>query len=94
MKKVLGLIASPRNLGNCELVIKEVARNIPEYHEIYLLRFSDYELKPCKGCYKCLFDEAKCRLEDDFYKILNAIADANGILLAVPTYFYSAKSVP
>jgi hypothetical protein len=30
MKKIVGLIGSPRKLGNSELIVKEISRNIPE----------------------------------------------------------------
>jgi len=45
MKKVLGIIASPRRLGNCEIMVKEISGHIPEPHELNLLRLSDFDSK-------------------------------------------------
>lgn len=87
MKKVLGIIASPRRLGNCEIVVKEIGRSIPEPHELHLLRLSDFHIKPCKACYLCLFKKERCVLKDDLYDILDAVYEAEAYILAVPTYF-------
>ena len=87
MKKILGIIGSPRRLGNCEIMIKEISRNITESHELKLLRLSDFSILPCRGCYRCLFNEDGCPLEDDFYSVVNPILDSDALILAVPTYF-------
>ena len=87
MKKVLGILGSPRRLGNCEIIVKEIGRNIIEPHEVKLLRLSDFNLLPCRGCYRCLFDEEGCPQTDDFHTVLNEIIDADALILAAPTYF-------
>lgn len=93
MKKVLGLILSPRKMGNSEIIIKEISKHIPEEHKLHLLRFSDFKLQPCTGCYRCLFKENGCRTEDDFKFILKKIVDADAVIVSVPTYFFSANSL-
>lgn len=92
MRKVLGIIGSPRKLGNCEIMIKEISRNIPEPHELYLLRLSDFDIKPCRGCYGCLFGKERCVLDDDFNRVVEAIVDADALILAAPTYFLGANA--
>ena len=87
MKKILGIIGSPRRLGNCEIMVKEIGRQIPVPHELKLLRLSEFNIQLCKGCYRCLFDEKGCPQNDDFYTVLNAIIAADAIILAVPAYF-------
>ena len=92
MKKVLGIVASPRRLGNCEIMAKEISRQIPESHELNLLRLSDFHIKPCRGCYLCLFKKQRCVLRDDLDAIIHAIVQADGLILAAPTYFLGANS--
>ncbi len=87
MKKILGIVGSPRKLGNCEIFIKEILRNISEPHTFSLLRLNDFCIEPCRGCYRCLFKENGCPQDDDFYLILQAIVDADALIVAVPTYF-------
>ncbi len=92
MKKILGIIASPRKSGNCEIVIKEISRQIATPHELNLLRLADFNILPCKGCYQCLFKEEECVLKDDFQAVLNAMIEADALIVAAPAYFLSANS--
>ena len=92
MKKILGLIGSPRSFGNCEILIKEISKNIPEKHELSLLRLTDFNINACNGCYQCLFGDMRCPADDDLYTIVNALCDTDALILAVPTYFFKAHS--
>ncbi len=92
LKKILGIIASPRRLGNCEIFVKEIARNCPESHELSLLRISEFNIKPCRGCYLCLFKKEQCILKDDLYQIIHAMEKADAYILVSPTYFLGANS--
>ncbi len=87
MKTVLGIIGSPRKLGNSEIAVKAVSRFIPESHELKILRISDFDLRPCRGCYTCLFKEGKCVIGDDLSRIWEALFQADALVVAAPTYF-------
>jgi multimeric flavodoxin WrbA len=93
MKTILAILASPRKLGNSEVMAKEISRRITEPHELKLLRLSDFDVKNCTGCYRCLFKEQRCILKDDLYLILDAIAEAEAIILVAPTYMLGANAV-
>ncbi len=92
MKNILGIIGSPRKLGNSEIMIKEISRNISEPHELKLLRLTDFNIGSCRGCYSCLFKEERCVIKDDLYTIDDAMCAADAIILAAPTYFLSANA--
>lgn len=92
MKKILGIVGSLRPSGNSEIMIKQISREIGEPHELRLLRLPEFNLKYCNGCYRCLLKERGCVIKDDLGKILDAIADADALILAVPTYFLAAHS--
>lgn len=92
MKSILGIIASPRNLGNSEIMVKEISKHIEESHELKLLRLHDQNILPCNACYKCLIEGKSCHLKDDFNKVFNAISEADALILAVPTYFLGANA--
>lgn len=87
MKNILGIIGSPRKLGNCEIMVKEISRNIEEPHELRLLRLSDFDIRPCRGCYICLFQKEGCVIRDDFQTAVDAILAADALIVSVPTYF-------
>ncbi|MBW1792574.1 MAG: flavodoxin family protein [Deltaproteobacteria bacterium] len=92
MKKILGIIGSPRRLGNCEIMVKEISRNIPESHELQILRLPEFNFLPCKACYSCLFEKQRCVQEDDFQVVLDAIVQADALIVATPTYLFGANS--
>jgi multimeric flavodoxin WrbA len=92
MKNILGVIGSPRKMGNSEIIIKEISRNIPEPHELNLLRLTDFNIGTCRGCYSCLAKEERCVLKDDIYTVVDAMCEADAIILAAPTYFLGANA--
>ena len=93
MKKILGIVASPRKRGNNELVIKEISRQIDVSHELSLLRLSDFRILPCRGCYTCLFKKQRCILKDDLNTLMDALVAADAIILATPTYLLDANAM-
>lgn len=93
MKNILGIIGSPRKGGNCEIMIKEISRNIAQPHELHLLRLADFDILPCRGCYGCLVKEGKCVLKDDLHTVIDAMSRADALILSAPTYFLGANAV-
>ena len=91
MEKILGIIASPRKLGNSEILAKAIVREMGPQYQLNLLRLSDFTLKPCIGCYQCLF-KGKCVLDDDLGIVVDALADCDAFILSVPTYFLGANA--
>jgi multimeric flavodoxin WrbA len=92
MKKILGIVGSQRKLGNSEVMVKQISREIDVPHQLQLLRLPEFNLKYCNGCYRCLIAERGCVLKDDLAAILDAIAAADALILAVPTYFLAGPS--
>lgn len=91
MKKILALVASPRRLGNCEIMAKEIARRVPEPHVLQLLRLTAFDLRPCRACYACLFGAQRCPQDDDLNTVLEAVVGADALIVAAPTYFLGAN---
>ncbi len=87
MKKVLGIIGSPRKLGNCEIMAKEISNQLSIPHELNLLRLRDFKILPCRGCYQCLFTKEHCVLDDDLDIVLKAMLEADALIVSAPTYF-------
>ena len=90
-KTLLGISASPRKLGNCELFIKEIFRQLGEGWELRLARLPQLDIKPCRACYQCLFDQMRCPQQDDFLSVVNALAEADAYVVAAPVYLLSAN---
>jgi multimeric flavodoxin WrbA len=92
VKKVLGIVGSLRDSGNCEVMIKQISREIKEPHELRLLRLPELDLKYCRGCYRCLQTPYTCVIRDDLEIALDAISESDGLILAAPTYFLAAHA--
>ncbi len=86
METILGIIGSPRRRGNSELMVKTVSRQTPRPHRLRLLRLTEFDLRPCRACYRCLSD-GRCPLDDDYTTMMEAILAADALVMAVPTYF-------
>ena len=80
MKRVLGILGSPRRMGNCELIVKEISSRFTEPAELSMVRLVDKDIRACKACYRCLTGD--CPHRDDFGAILDAIASADGVVAA------------
>jgi len=92
VQNVLGIVASPRKLGNCEIMVKQIARELPFACTLNLVRLSDFNIMACQACYRCLFDKQRCVLKDELQLLLDAVLAADRIILAVPTYFLGANA--
>lgn len=90
--KILGLIASPRKLGNSEILVKEMLATLPETYEKEILRLTDLQVNQCKACYACLPQEKKCILHDDLAFFLDRIRNADAIIIGAPCYFLGAHT--
>ncbi len=92
MKKIIGIVGSLRKAGNSELMVKEISRAISVPHQLQLLRLPEFKLNYCNGCYRCLMAKRGCVLKDDLVQLLDAIAAADALILAVPTYFLAGPA--
>ena len=90
--KVLGLIASPRSLGNSEVCVKEILRNLPKEWEKEIVNLSKLHIEPCKACYRCLSAGKQCVIQDDLKLFLEKIQWADKVVLACPVYFLGEQT--
>lgn len=80
------LIASERKKGNCEILGKFLSKISPENLNTELIYLKDFEIKQCNGCMACVFKNERCKLEDDFYELMNRILECESLILIAPTY--------
>lgn len=85
--KVLGLVASPRKLGNSELLVKEMLSALPEQTEKAMIRLPGLDIRQCSACYACLPEGRRCVIPDDLEFVLDQIRTADAVILATPCYF-------
>lgn len=88
-KRVLAVMGSPNVGRNTDAMLGAVVKGLRavgvEVTEIYL---REYNFKGCQGCGGCLQDGI-CKRNDDMQKIYPLIRQADGLVLASPTYNYN-----
>ena len=87
MASTVVIIGSPRK-GNSEAIALAIAKGAKSkgnsIQEFYLNRLKNG--KGCQSCYGCK-KAGRCVVKDDNLTILDAIRDADSIILSTPTYF-------
>ncbi|MDA8442256.1 MAG: flavodoxin family protein [Peptococcaceae bacterium] len=86
MQHILGLVGSERKLGNGEILVKAAAAACGEPFMLELIRLTELNLQPCRGCYTCLIPGKRCPIQDDLYFLTDKIKTADAIILAAPCY--------
>lgn len=91
--KVIGIVGSPRNNGNTELLTSHVLKAITqEGLDTELIRLARLDIRPCNACMVCAKEE-RCSIEDDMFPIYLKMKEADGIILASPVYYGSATAL-
>lgn len=85
-KKLLGIVASYRRIGNSEIVVKAVAELLGPGWQLSLVRLPQLRVLPCKGCFACLMPNKDCNIEDDVGWLLDRLKESDGIVFASPNY--------
>lgn len=90
MYKVIGIVGSPRHVGNTRYLVNEALETLKkEGIEVEMILIGDMRIAPCEACGACkeLLD---CNIEDDFQEVYRKMVAADGIIVGSPVYFGSA----
>ena len=90
--KLLAINGSRRKKGNTNYLIQSLL--VPADKggvQTEIIFLGDYNIGACTGCEGCS-SSWECVIKDDFAQIVKKIDDADGIVLASPTYWYSVTS--
>jgi multimeric flavodoxin WrbA len=85
--KVSCLIGSPRPKSNSAAIaarFTETAASLGATIETTVL--NDLTYKGCQGCMACKINSEKCVVPDDLSKVLEALKEADIVVLALPVY--------
>jgi len=91
MATLLGIVGSARRYGNSELLVRialeEAERN---GYKTEILRLTDFDIRYCTGCMRCVIKEEPCPIKDDVAFLHEKILTADGIILGAPDYCLSS----
>lgn len=93
MRKVIILNASPRAGGNTEILCRRCAESIEENGcEAEIISFRGKSFKSCIACNTCKEKKGECAIKDDgLNEIIEKIKGADGLIVASPVYFGTAR---
>lgn len=87
MTKVLGMLGSPRQGGNTEILLDEALAAAESAGAVILkINLSELEFSGCTECEDC-YATGECSIDDDMETVYDAIESADRILLASPIFF-------
>ncbi len=94
--KIIAINGSPRPIGNTSNILNEVQDLFEkEGIEMEIINIYEYTLVNCNVCLTCeIRGDGRCMDEDDgLNDILDRLREADGILIASPTYSNACPSV-
>lgn len=84
--KVVVILGSPRR-GHTHALVERIAAALGVDVTLELVRLSELDLQPCRGCYACQSrGEGLCPLKDDLLATVERMKAADGVIFASPTY--------
>jgi multimeric flavodoxin WrbA len=90
--KIISINGSRRKNGNTELLIQSILnpreQRATHVESIFL---GDYTIGACTGCEGCK-NSWECVIKDDFQSLIEMMDEADGVVLASPTYWYTVTS--
>ena len=92
MKKVVAIYGSHRKGGNSAHLTDVLLGALPEDVEIKKFYLADMEINHCKGCFVCRRNGNICVHKDDFLTLLDAITEADRVVISIPVFFGTASS--
>lgn len=93
MKKLLGVMGSPRKKGNTHILISKIlegAKSEGVAGEILFL--DDLTIRECDGCHRC-WQGKGCNKNDDMNNIYPKIMESSGIVFGTPVYWYGPTAL-
>jgi multimeric flavodoxin WrbA len=93
--KVIAFNGSARKDGNTAVLINQVFSELEKQDiETEMIQFSSQKIRGCIACYKCFENkDQRCSVKDDVVNdCIEKMLQADGIILASPTYFADVSS--
>lgn len=88
MKKIVCVLGSPRKGGNTEVIANKIIQTAESLGATsQTFRLYDMNFKGCVACLACKKTTDFCVLQDDLTPLLEAIREADGLIVASPVYF-------
>ena len=86
--KIIGIAGSPRANSNSTFLATKVLETAKEMGaETELFHLKDLNYSGCQACMGCKGEKSSCVVDDDLINVLNAMNNADAILMASPLFY-------
>jgi multimeric flavodoxin WrbA len=93
MKKILGIMGSPRKNGNTHILLSKILESAKDYGAITdILFLNDLNINECDGCHSC-WKGNQCSKNDDMNNIYPKIIESDIIIFGTPVYWYGPTAL-
>ena len=91
--KIVCLLGSPRPKGNSGAIAARFSETAEDLGaEVTTFALNKLKYRGCQACMTCKTKLEKCVLKDDLAEVLDAIRDAEVLVLATPIYYADISS--
>ena len=91
--RVIGLVGSPRNGSNIEILIEEALKGASASGaETKSFNLGEMDIAPCNACMECKSSAGKCVIDDDMQIIHDEIRKAGAFILGSPVYMWQMSA--
>lgn len=93
MKKVLGVVGSPRKNGNTHVLVSKILEGVKSRGiSTATIFLNDLTIEECYGCHVCWKNE-KCVKNDDMSSLYQKIIESDVIVFGTPVYWYAPTAL-
>jgi len=93
MKKILGIMGSPRKNGNTHVLISKILEGVKiSGAETEILFLNDFNIKECDGCHAC-WKGNQCSKHDEMNMLYLKIIESDVLIFGTPVYWYGPTAL-
>jgi len=93
MKKVLGVVGSPRKKGNTHILVSRILEGAEaEGAATDIVFLGKLKIRECNGCYTC-WEGKPCAKRDDMNDLYPKIIESDAIVFGTPVYWYGPTAL-
>lgn len=93
MKKILGVVGSPRRNGNTYILVSRILEGAKEKGSaVEMLLLDDLTIGECDGCHTC-WEGKGCSKNDDMNDVYPKIIESDVIVFGTPVYWYGPTAL-
>ncbi len=93
MKRILGIVGSPRIDGNTHILVQRILDGAEEAGaHVDLMLLKGLTIRECDGCHACWKGKNCCK-NDDMTEVYPRLADSDVLVFGTPVYWYGPTAL-